>query len=245
MKASRTYKHLLVGFAMLCGPFGFAQSDTYFAFPPLLEWQGGQHIIDLQISTSAPSSSVWIYNSDTSYSNTLTVTQGNLTTVTFSGINNAMQSTYGARNLTWTNQKRYKDALFVEATQPITVTERIRHQYNQEIVTGKGTNGIGQDFYLASQTLIQTTVSESYTNYYGLHYVSVVALEDSTDVRIKARSGNLFDNGSDSVIFTLNAGQSWVSKVIVPDTNQSQNDRCILCQWSRTEMFVHGMKPVQ
>ncbi|MGB0182988.1 MAG: gliding motility-associated C-terminal domain-containing protein [Schleiferiaceae bacterium] len=217
MQVSRTYRHLLLGFAMLCGPFGFAQSDTYFAFPPLLEWQGGQHIIDLQISTSAPSSSVWIYNSDTSYSNTLTVTQGNLTTVTFSGINNAMQSTYGARNLTWTNQKRYKDALFVEATQPVTVTERIRHQYNQEIITGKGTNGIGQDFYLASQTLIQTTVTGSYTNYYGLHYVSVVALEDSTDVRIKARSGNLFDNGRDSVIFTLNAGQSWVSSMLDND----------------------------
>ena len=71
MQVSRTYRHLLLGFAMLCGPFGFAQSDTYFAFPPLLEWQGGQHIIDLQISTSAPSSSVWIYNSDTSYSNTI------------------------------------------------------------------------------------------------------------------------------------------------------------------------------
>jgi len=217
MIASRKYKHLLLGFAMLCGPFGFAQSDTYFAFPPLLEWQGGQHIIDLQISTSAPSSTVWIYNSDTSYSNTLTVTQGNLTTVTFSGINNAMQSTYGARNLTWTNQKRYKDALFVEASQPVTVTQRVRHQNNQEIITGKGTNGIGDEFYLASQTLILSTVTGNYSNYYGLHYVSIVALEDSTDVRIKARSGNLFDNGRDSVIFTLNAGQSWVSSMLDND----------------------------
>ena len=44
-----------------------AQSDTYFALPPLYEWQGGQHTIDLQFSASSSTSNVWIYNSDTSY----------------------------------------------------------------------------------------------------------------------------------------------------------------------------------
>ena len=119
---------------------GIAQSDTYFAFPPLLEWQGGQHIIDLQISTSVPSSQVWVYNSDTSYSQNITVTQGNLSIITLSAIQASLQSTYGARNLSWVNQKRNKDALFIEASQPVTVTQRVRQQYNQEIVTGKGMN---------------------------------------------------------------------------------------------------------
>lgn len=217
MSTRSTYRSLLLAFSVLYGSFAYAQSDTYFAFPPLLEWQGGQHTIDLQISTSAASASVWIYNSDTSYSNNLTVTQGNLTTVTLSAVQNSLQSTWGARNLTWTNQKRFKDALFVEASQPVTVTQRVRHQYNQEIITGKGNNGIGQDFYLASQTLIHSTVTGNFTSYYGLHYVSVVALEDSTNVRIKARAGNLFDNGRDSVLVTLDAGQSWVSSMLDND----------------------------
>ena len=157
-----------------------------------------------------------MYNSDTSYSNTLTVTQGNLTTVTFSGINNAMQSTYGARNLTWTNQKRYKDALFVEATQPNSygtyppsIQSRDHHR--------KGNQRHRSRLLSRLSNAHSDNSNWSYTNYYGLHYVSVVALEDSTDVRIKARSGNLFDNGRDSVIFTLNAGQSWVSSMLDND----------------------------
>ena len=149
---------------------GIAQSDTYFAFPPLLEWQGGQHIIDLQISTSVPSSQVWVYNSDTSYSQNITVTQGNLSIITLSAIQGSIQSTYWARNLSWVNQKRTKDALFVEASQPVTVTQRVRQQFNQEIITGKGMNGIGKEFYVASQTEIHSTVTGNFTNYHGLHY---------------------------------------------------------------------------
>ena len=77
MGISKTYKLFLSGIFVLYGTLCSGQSDTYFAFPPLLEWQGGQHVIDLQISTSAPNSQVWIYNSDTSYQTNITVTQGN------------------------------------------------------------------------------------------------------------------------------------------------------------------------
>lgn len=204
-------KKVLLLLWVLLNLSAYGQSDTYFVLPPLYEWQGGQHDIDLNISTNAASASVWIYNSDTSYSNTVTVSAGTLRTVTLSGIVGSLQSTYGARELNWTNQKRTKDALFVESSQPVTVTQRIRHQYNQEIITAKGRNAIGTEFYLASQTKIEQTVTGSFSSYHGMHYVSLVALEDSTDVRIKARPGNLFDNGRDSVVFTLNAGESWVS----------------------------------
>jgi hypothetical protein len=90
--------------AVFVGLSAYGQSDTYFALPPLYEWEAGQHSIDLNISTTAPTASVWIYNSDTSYSNTITVTSGALSTVTLSGIVGTMQSTYGARELNWTNQ---------------------------------------------------------------------------------------------------------------------------------------------
>ncbi|MCH1534413.1 MAG: gliding motility-associated C-terminal domain-containing protein [Schleiferiaceae bacterium] len=214
---TRVYLYLLF---MIIGCFSNvlnAQSDTYFALPPLYEWQGGQHTIDLQFSASSTTSNVWIYNSDTSYSQNLVVTPGALVTTSLTNIIGGLSSTYGARELTWSNSKRYKDALFIEASQPVTVTERVKHQFNQDIITGKGSNGIGTDFYVASQTLILSTVTGSYTGYYGKHYVSLVALEDSTDVVIKAQPGNVFDNGSDSVVFTLNQGQSWVSTMADDD----------------------------
>ena len=204
-------KNTLAIFLLVFAFKALAQTDTYFAFPPLYEWAGGQHIIDINISTASASSNVWIYNSDTSYSTNVTVTSGGLTTIALSAIIPGIQSTYGARELAWKNQKRFKDALFVEATQPVTVTQRIRHQYNQEMITGKGTNGIGLDFYVASQTLVSTTVTGGSTGYFGMHYVSIVALEDSTDIIIKAKTGNVFSNGLDSVVVNLDAGQSWVS----------------------------------
>ena len=188
-----------------------AQSDTYFALPPLYEWQAGDHDIHLYVSTSAPSANVWIYNSDTSYSQTLTVSSNAVGVVTFTTPVAGLSSTYGARELNWTNQKRSKDALFVESSSPVTVTERIVEPYNQEIITAKGRNALGTEFYVASQTLINTTVTGNYTGFHGMHYISVVAIEDSTEVLFEASGTNQFDNGQDTVAFTLNAGESWVS----------------------------------
>lgn len=187
------------------------QSDTYFVLPPLYEWEGGDHDIYLYFSTSEPSASVWIYNSDTSFSQNITVTSANVGTVSLTNPVAGLQSTYGARDLNWSNSKRYKDALFIESSAPVTVTEQIVEPFNQDIITAKGRNALGTEFYVASQTLITTTVSGVFMGYHGMHYISVVATEDNTSVLFKAPAGNLFDNGLDSVSFTLDKGQSWVS----------------------------------
>ena len=187
------------------------QSDTYFVLPPLYEWEAGDHDIYLHISTNEPSASVWIYNSDTSYSQNITVTSGSVGTVSFTNPVAGLLSTYGARELNWSNSKRYKDALFIESSAPVTVTEQIVEPFNQDIITAKGRNALGTEFYVASQTLITTTVSGAFLGYHGMHYISVVATENNTQVRFKAPTGSVFDNGSDSVLFTLDKGQSWVS----------------------------------
>ena len=141
------------------------------------------------------------------------VTSNNIGTISFTTPVVGLNSTYGARELNWTNQKRYKDALFVEATNPVTITQRILDPYNQEIITAKGRNALGTEFYVGSQTLINSTVSGNYAGYKGMHYISVVATEDSTNIKFKAPANSQFDNGLDSVVFTLDAGQSWVSKM--------------------------------
>ena len=187
------------------------QSDTFFVLPPLLEWEGGDHDIYLSFSTTEPSAQVWIYNSDTSLSQTLTVNSTNVSTLSFTTPVGTLSSTYGARELNWPNQKRYRDALFIESSEKITVTEQIVDPFNQDIITAKGRNALGTEFYVASQTLITTTVSGLFFGYHGMHYISVVALENNTQVKFKARPGNNFTSGSDSVVFTLNKGQSWVS----------------------------------
>ena len=198
-------------FLFLTTFFAKAQSDTYFILPPLLEWEGGDHDIYLNFSTTEPSAQVWVYNSDTSLSQNITVTSGNVATLSFTNPVAGLLSTYGARELNWPNSKRYKDALFIEATQPVTVTEQIVEPFNQEIITAKGRNALGTEFYVASQTLITTTVSGAFFGYHGMHYISVVATEDNTEIKFKAASGNVFTSGADSVVFTLDKGQSWVS----------------------------------
>lgn len=188
-----------------------SQSDTYFVLPPLLEWEGGDHDINLNFSTNEPSAQVLVYNSDSSLYQNLTVTSSSVSTLSFTAPVGGLQSTYGARELNWSNSKRYKDALFVESDVPITVTEQIVEPFNQEIITAKGRNGLGTEFYVASQTLITTTVSGTFYGYHGMHYISVAATEDNTQVKFKAASGNVFTTGLDSVVFTLDKGQSWVS----------------------------------
>ena len=200
-----------ISILLFCTLFAQGQSDTFFVLPPLLEWEGGDHDINLNFSTTEPSAQVWIYNSDMSLSQNLTVTSGNVATLSFTTPVAGLLSTYGARELNWPNSKRYKDALFIESTAPVTVTEQIVEPFNQEIITAKGRNALGKEFYVASQTLITTTVSGTFFGYHGMHYISVVAMEDNTEVKFKAADGNVFTTGADSVVFTLNQGQSWVS----------------------------------
>ena len=85
------------------------QSDTYFVLPPLYEWQAGDHDIFLYISTSAPNASVWIYNSDTSYSQTINVTSNSVGTVSLTTPVPGLLSTYGARELNWSNSKLHDE----------------------------------------------------------------------------------------------------------------------------------------
>ena len=135
----------------------------------------------------------------------------NVSTLSFTIPVGTLLSTYGARELNWPNQKRYRDALFIESSAKITVTEQIVDPFNQDIITAKGRNALGTEFYVASQTLITTTVSGLFFGYHGMHYISVVALENNTQVKFKARPANNFTSGSDGVVFILNKGQSWVS----------------------------------
>ena len=49
---------------LFCTLFAQGQSDTFFVLPPLLEWEGGDHDINLNFSTTEPSAQVSVYNSD-------------------------------------------------------------------------------------------------------------------------------------------------------------------------------------
>ena len=110
------------------------QSDTYFVLPPLYEWQAGDHDIFLYISTNAPNASVWIYNSDTSYSQTVTVTSGSVGTVSLTTPVPGLLSTYGARELNWSNSKRYQSSR--DFSEEYLVQLRTLHQCFPKILIG-------------------------------------------------------------------------------------------------------------
>ena len=72
-----------VSILLFCTLFAQGQSDTFFVLPPLLEWEGGDHDINLNFSTTEPSAQVLVYNSDASFTQIITVTSGNVATLSF------------------------------------------------------------------------------------------------------------------------------------------------------------------
>ena len=65
------------------------------------------------------------------------VTSNTIGTISFTTPVVGLNSTYGERT-NWTNQKRYKDALFVEATNPVTITQRILIRTIKKLLPPKG-----------------------------------------------------------------------------------------------------------
>ena len=80
----------------------------------------------------------------------------------------------------------FKRCTFRGSLQPITVTEWLEDSGTKKSSPVSG--GIGQDFYLASQTSINQPPD---CGYCGIHYVSIVSLEDGNNITVVARQERL------------------------------------------------------
>ena len=114
------------------------------------------------------------------------------------------------------NQVETGKGLVVESDVPITIIYRLVNIANQSFFVLKGIDGLGYGFHAASQTdvTVPATPNEA-------HFVSVMALEDNTQVRfqkdgyfIEGASNNSGSTGdidiSSGLIVTLDAGQTYM-----------------------------------
>ena len=192
----------LVGFS------AFGQLDTAFYLPPIPEWLDQNQ--EITLSTPFPDAEVVVFNSDSSYFQTVSLLQGIPQTLTLSSQITNLWSTYGAISLTKAHQPMNRTALFVRSNRDIMVTQRINHVYNQDLVTGKGTRALGTAFLAGNQTKI---IPANPAPEAAMGFISVVATEPNTTVVITLPAGVLNTAGNNQMTVNLQAWQSYTTTI--------------------------------
>ena len=127
-----------------------AQLDTAFYLAPIPEWSNQTQ--EIEISTPFPNATVTIFNSDSSYYNQVALSQGVPNTIYLNTTAQGLQRTYGAISTQLGNQVLDRAALFVRSDRDIVLTQRVTQQYNQDLLSAKGTRALGKLFLAGNQT---------------------------------------------------------------------------------------------
>ena len=186
----------------------FGQLDTAFYLAPIPEWMD-QHQ-EIMLSTPFPDAEVVVFNSDSSYFQTITLLQGVPQTLQFNNQITNLWSTYGAISLTKAHQPMNRTALFVRSNRDIMVTQRVNHVFNQYLVTAKGTRALGTSFLAGNQTKI---VAANPAPEAAMGFISVVATAPNTLVTITLPPGVINTAGNNQMVVTLQAWQSYTTTI--------------------------------
>lgn len=186
----------------------FAQLDTAFYLPPIPEWLDQNQ--EITLSTPFPDAEVVVFNSDSSYFQTVNLLQGLPVTLALNSQITNLWSTYGAISLTKAHQPMTRTALFVRSNRDIMVTQRVNHVYNQDLVTGKGTRALGTAFLAGNQTKI---VAANPAPEPAMGFISVVATEPNTTVVITLPPGVLNTAGANQMTVSLQAWESYTTTI--------------------------------
>ena len=186
----------------------FAQLDTAFYLPPIPEWLDQNQ--EITLSTPFPDAEVVVFNSDSSYFQTVNLVQGLPVTLALNSQITNLWSTYGAISLTKAHQPMTRTALFVRSNRDIMVTQRVNHVYNQDLVTGKGTRALGTAFLAGNQTKI---VAANPAPEPAMGFISVVATEPNTTVVITLPPGVLNTAGDNQMTVSLQAWESYTTTI--------------------------------
>ena len=197
-------RHTFWLFFVLISLAGTAQFDTEFWFPPI--WDTGQsghnQPSELFITTPIPAEvPVHIRTAD---GTTLVID-----TVVSSGNPLRIPLTPSLGQTTVPNTVLTASGLLVTSEAAIQCVHKISGQFNQTLVTMKGRNGLGTDFWAGSQVHV---MNANYSpNEY--HFISVMATEDNTTITM-ATPFNMFATGGGTLpnpyTITLNANESYL-----------------------------------
>jgi len=151
----------------------FSQFDTQFWMPPIWDIGSSGHNqpSELFITTPYPTTvNVHIESPDgISFVLDTTVISGNPLQV-------VLTTAFG--QTTSENEIETNSGLIVTSDAPIQCVHKLSAQFNQTLVTLKGPNGLGTDFYCGSQTFNQN-LNYNPDEY---HFISVMALHDDTQI---------------------------------------------------------------
>lgn len=196
-------RHSLWLLSVMISLAGTAQFDTEFWFPPI--WDSGQsghnQPSELFITTPIPANvPVHIQTAD---GITLVID-----TVVSSGNPLRIPLTPSLGQTTVPNTVLTSSGLLITSEAAIQCVHKISGQFNQTLVTLKGRNGLGTDFWGGSQVRVQN--SNYSPNEY--HFISVMATEDNTTITMATPFAMYSSSGTlpNPYTITLNANESYL-----------------------------------
>jgi len=206
------YAWILFIFAFLSIVNLSAQFDTIYYMPPV--WDTGvtnrNSPTYLVISTSYTSSEFTIRTSDgTTLNYSGTVTQGSPVIYNLSNVL-GMTNNFNSIELS--------KGLIITSTKPIQVIHANNSSQNKTYTTLKGRSALGQEFYAASQTKLLAAQ-------YGtgdVHFMSVMAVEDDTNITIEMPDTKVLEGAGNVVTVNLDQYETYLVKTAA-GTNITNN----------------------
>ncbi|MEO1624816.1 MAG: PA14 domain-containing protein, partial [Bacteroidota bacterium] len=197
------------------------ECDTLVEYyvPPI--WQTGRNSTstpsELILSTSFPTASVRVYTIDGSFDNTYTVVGGTPTVIPL---------TVDQLQTPNANTVESNRGFIIESNRLLQVLYRLDAQYSKMLMTVKGGQALGETFYAGSQTNVCTGQYSSGEN----HFISVMAVEDSTAVNFEFDIDMFGITGSRHNVL-LNAGETY----LIRDNDNNQ---------TVSGSLIHADKPI-
>ena len=199
---------LFVSFLGLTVPSARAQLDTRHWMPPVweprdngLQGFGGQAgPTQLVISTPYTEAEVTVALTNGTVVATGTAVAGTPLIVTLTTVQGMTYAAFTAES---------DKGLIITADEPVSVVYRNLSQRNQALASLKGSFALGEEFWAGTQTQV---TNEKY-GADDVHFISVLATEDGTQVIFEAPTGVNFTTGTgpvNTITVTLNRNQTYL-----------------------------------
>ncbi|QJD81063.1 IgGFc-binding protein [Spirosoma rhododendri] len=208
--------------AVTCAQPNIYYLPTIYGNPSVGNTQYGTQ--DLILSTRSANAIVTIRTPDGSFSQQVVLTSATSTSIALP------LSVVMSPN---PNTKERNKGLILQSDQPIQATYRLTPLNNQDIISLKGKAGLGYAFYAGSQTRLSTTQNAVDQR----HFVSVMATEANTTIRIRSPTPLLGVTNPSNFTISLNAGETYMVTSTTLTTTTSSNS-------SVAGLLVTSDKPV-
>ena len=180
-----------------------SQFDTEFRMPPIWDTGGATHNTPSELFITTPSPFVVDVHIETADGVTFVL---DTTVVSGTPLKVPLTPVLGQTDVA--NEVNTNRSLIITSTSAIQCIHKISGTHNQTLVTLKGKNGLGTDFWAGSQ------VRNMNANYSPeeYHFISVMATDDNTTISIETPF-NMYLNGSvlpNPFILSLNKDESYL-----------------------------------